>query len=45
MQKEEKMADIFLNVITDGIAIYVQNNKRKKYIVMNVATENGQNLM
>lgn len=45
MPKEQEMVAIFLNVITDGIVIYVLNNKRRKYIVMNVAIGNGQGLM
>ena len=45
MPKEQEMVAIFLNVITVGIAICVLNNKRRKYIVMNVAIGNGQSLM
>ena len=45
MPKEQEMVAIFLNVITAGIAICVLNNKRRKYIVMNVAIGNGQGLM
>ena len=45
MPKEQEMVAIFLNVITVGIAICVLNNKRRKYIVMNVAIGNGQGLM
>lgn len=45
MPKEQEMVSIFLNVITAGIAICVLNNKRRKYIVMNVAIGNGQGLM
>ena len=30
MPKEQEMVAIFLNVITDGIVIYVLNNKKKK---------------
>ena len=45
MPKEQEMVAIFLNVITAGIAICVLNNKRRKYIVMNVAIGNGQGLI
>lgn len=43
--KRARMVAIFLNVITAGIAICVLNNKRRKYIVMNVAIGNGQGLI
>lgn len=43
--KRARNGGYFLNVITAGIAICVLNNKRRKYIVMNVAIGNGQGLM
>jgi hypothetical protein len=45
MPKEERMADIFRSVITDGVMLCVQNNEVKKCFVMNVSTQNGLSLI
>lgn len=45
MPKEERMADIFRNVITEGMMPCVQNNVVKKCFVMIVSTPKGLNLI